>query len=84
MHLGSTDRVGEEGKWRIRKEEDNVDDDDETKRLVMSLRGCLLDRFLLIILIWVFSLSMMDEEESRGLTEVVVISEGETFSLLSF
>lgn len=70
MHLGSSDRVGEE---------DNCDEN-ETKRLVMSWRGCL-DLFLLI-LIWVLSLSMV--EESRGLTEMVAIFEGETFSLLSF
>lgn len=67
MHLGSNDGVGEEGNG-----------DDETKRLVMSLRGCLL-----LIMIWVLSLSV-DEEESTGLTEMAFIFEGETFSLLSF
>lgn len=34
MHLGTTDRDGEEGIRRFRNEEDNGDD--ETKRLVMS------------------------------------------------
>lgn len=52
--------------------------DDETNKLVMSLRGCLL-----LFLIWVLSLSM-DEGESRGLTEMVVTFVGETFSLSSF
>lgn len=76
MHLGSSDREWEEGMWRIRNEVD----DGERKRLVMSWRG-FLDPFLLI-LIWVLSLSMV--EESRGLTIIVAIFEGETFSLLSF
>ena len=68
MHLESNDRVGEEGNG-----------DAETKRFVMSLRGCLL-----LILNWILSLSM-DEEESRGtLTEMVIIFECETFSLLLF
>ena len=66
----------ESAKCRTINEEDTGDD--ETNRLVMSLRGCLLDLFLLV-LIWVMSLSR-DVQESRGL----IIIEGETFSLLSF
>ena len=53
--------------------------DAEKKRFVMSFRGCIL-----LILIWILSLSM-DEEESRGtLTDMVFIFECETFSLLLF
>lgn len=75
MHLGTTDRDGEEGIWRFRNEEGNGDD--ETKRLVMSWRGCLVYLFLLNLIL-VLSLSW------GRLTETVAISEGEMFSSLSF
>lgn len=75
MHLGTTDRDGEEGIWRFRDEEGNGDD--ETKILVMSWRGCLVHLFLLNLIL-VLSLSW------GHLTETVAISGGEVFSSLSF